>query len=361
MTSEAPLHRQPPEAPHPGEADDVREFEGYRPTGDAVDQQAAAWLLRGHPGQGATQNAALGDWLEADPAHLAAYERNEAAWHEVGRLPADAVAALRSSLVVDHPPGARAKRPRSPARRDWLVRSAGLAFSLVIVAGIAWGVDDWWHSPVFTASYATKRGEMRTVSLPDGSRIQLDTDTRLDVVLYRQKRQVSLEGGRALFEVSHDANRPFDVAAGATKVTVVGTRFTVRRWPLDGGSAEVAVEQGRVRVAGTRTTLLDAGEVVASTSGGDLGALRRLDVAAMTGWQKGRLAFESRRLDQALAEFERYGDTHVRIDDPAVAALQINGSFDARKPGNFARIAARVLPIRIVQTPDGMLLTMANR
>ena len=105
---------------------------------------------------------------------------------------------------------------------------------------------------MFAGEFRTLRGQQKDVTLPDGSVLRLDTDTRIAVALYRERREVKLLGGQAMFQVHGDAARPFDVLAGPVRVTVVGTRFSVRHTPgiLGADDIRVEVEEGCVRVAG---------------------------------------------------------------------------------------------------------------
>ena len=144
--------------------------------------------------------------------------------------------------------------------------------------------------------------------------------------------------------------------AGPLRITVVGTRFSVRYTPgvpsRDG--VQVAVEEGRVRVArdehsaagGAGVELL-AGQQVASDMTGLLGAVSAVPAAGIAPWRESRVSFDDTPLDQALAEFGRYGAVHLTVREPAVAALRVTGTFDPRRPGNFARLLPQVLPVRL--------------
>lgn len=195
----------------------------------------------------------------------------------------------------------------------------------------------------------------------------LDTATQAEVRLYRDRREVRLIDGQAMFTVHADASQPFHVLAGFTRVTVVGTRFSVRhtRSGLGDGDTRVAVEEGRVRVrrrvpdgdgAFTDTSELvelTAGQRVAADAGGRIGPVARLAVAAVAPWREGRVSFEDTPLSQALAEFERYGDTRLVVHDPAVAALRIGGSFELRHLATFAQVLPQMLPVRLQPQRDG--------
>jgi len=145
---------------------------------------------------------------------------------------------------------------------------------------------------------------------------------------------------------------------------VLGTRFSVRYAAANPqAGVQVAVEEGRVQVlrvtpAGEAATpdgagdpmrriVLTAGQAVASDAQGQLGAVSAVAAAGIAPWREGRVAFDNTPLSQALAEFERYGDTALRISDPVVGRLRLSGSFDVRKADNFARALPRALPVSL--------------
>lgn len=338
---------------------DAREFEAFARTQDSAELQAALWATRRHEGLDATAEARFQQWLAADPAHAAAYAGLSQGLEGVRQLPHDRVQALRDSLRGPARATAR-PRPASAARRAWLLdllpRTAAAA-AVAAMAGGGWlGWDHWRAQPVFSRQYATARGQRLNVELPDGSTLQLDAATRAEVLVYRQRREVRLLDGQAMFAVSPDAARPFEVRAGAALITVVGTRFSVRHTQagLDAGKTVVAVESGRVRVAGTASAgqapvELAAGQGVSADGQGRLQDIVALQPEGVAAWRTGRVSFNDTPLDQALAEFERYGDTGLLVRDPAVAALRLGGSFELRQVGAFAQALPYLLPVRLAR------------
>ena len=350
---------------------DLRELDGYVQTQDEVELQAALWVSRGKDGMDEASASRLQAWLAADPAHVEAYRAMEESSQRVSALPEHAIESIRTGLNRRGPPaamaGAGTARRSRPSLSARLVPRLGWAWpwaatavaTVVLMAGWA-GLEHWRSEPVFTGDYVTARGQRLDVELPDGSMLQLDTATRVQVHLYRHRRDAKLLDGQAMFAVSADPTRPFDVAAGAARVTVVGTRFSVRYTHdgLDAGKAIVAVESGQVRVTGVprqeeRKTAagdrveLHAGQSVTANEAGRLEAIFDLPVQAVGAWRADRVTFGDTPLALALAEFERYADTGLVVRDPAVADLRLGGSFDLRQAGAFAQALPRLLPVRL--------------
>ncbi|MBH1985281.1 MAG: FecR domain-containing protein [Burkholderiales bacterium] len=222
----------------------------------------------------------------------------------------------------------------------------------MLLLSVGAGGYQWWQQqPTFSQAYATARGQRLAVALPDGSSMQLDTATQLHVTLYRQRREVRLAHGEALFQVQAKQEQPFDVLSGPLTVTVVGTQFSVRNTVAHDGQLRVAVQHGHVRVAGAGQDLVDlrAGQGVSSDAGGRLSEVASLAPSSVASWRNGRVTFDNVPLGAALAEFERYGDTGLAVRDPAVARLRIGGSFSLTQLDRFAAALPQLLPVHVVR------------
>lgn len=383
------------------ESADEREFEAFAQAQHPLDLAAATWVTRKRSGLSAEGEAELQAWLDADPQHAQALEDMEATFGEVQQLPGDDVAQLRAWLPEQEAAARAGLAPSGPRRAQrglttgwgfvlpgllaWLRplvphgAAAAMAFATVCGAWLGW--RHWQQQPVFAQAYATERGQQLQATLPDtadtapapGSTLQLDTATQAQVRLFRDRREVHLQSGQAMFAVHADPQRPFHVYAGALRITVVGTRFSVRHTGtgLDAGQTVVAVEEGRVRVethqhsaggdaaaqAGVAAPLapakhrveLSAGQMVVANAQGQVGPVVALPAHAIAPWRSGRLGFDHTPLAQAIAEFERYGRTGLVVHDPAVAALPVGGSYSLTQWQRFAETLPQVLPVRLVR------------
>lgn len=376
MLSRMPMNSSPPDRLNtPAVPEDLLEFEAFALTQNPLDMEAATWAVRRRNGLDANGAAELRAWLDMDPQHAAALDDMDAMLGEVQQLPDDAVDTLKAGLA--QPAGAQvrrapvAARPASPGRRQWLLgwgaivpQAAAAATAFSVVGGGWMGWDYWQQQPTFEQAFSTERGQRRMVNLPDakdaGSRLQLDTATRLEARLYRDRREVRLHDGQAMFTVQPDSDRPFHVWAGALRITVVGTRFSVRQTAsgLDAGQTVISVEEGRVRLAraGADAALgpveLTAGQMVVADEAGRISPVTRVRAAVIAPWRDGRLNFDQTPLDQAIAEFERYGPTGLVVRDPAVAAWPVGGSYSVHQWQRFAATLPHVLPVRLEQRGD---------
>ena len=251
------------------------------------------------------------------PANDAAYGRVEAIWEIGAKLRYDPHIARAAANA--HARGARRRRWRNWAR-SWTLPLGGLA--AVGAAALYLAVASAGQT------YQTKIGEQQLVTLEDGTRVRLDTDTRLRVKLGEDERDIRLVRGQAFFEVAHDAARPFIVSADDAKVRAIGTRFDVR---LINGAAQVTLVEGAVEVrhgapGATKVWRLAPGQAIAT--GPAAAKPAAVDVAAATSWTAGQLVFQATPLADAVAEVNRYSHTKVTLDAGDLGAAPVNGKFD---------------------------------
>jgi len=383
MSPKEPFPMSSSNGPQPDHDADARELEDYLSSEDPVAFEAALWATRRHEGLSPAAEAEFHQWLAAEASHRAAFESMEPSYAQVQALPHDRLRRLQGTLSgmsalpddsLQDQPTADVPAPSlaSAGRRAWMLNVARFlppavaAAAAVAVAGghwLEWDLSD--GGLVHTRRYTTARGELRELNLPDGSIVALDASTVVRVAMRRNRREVQLLEGQAMFTVARDADNPFDVLAGGVRVTVVGTRFSVRHTSsgLDAGNTVIAVESGRVRVSrvdaprdaasGDGLIYLGKGEGVTADAQGALSPIARFNAESVGSWRLGRVSFNDTPLAQAVAEFERYGDTHLRVRDPAVAALRLGGTFDLKAAATFAQALPHLLPVRLVTTGQG--------
>ncbi|CAB3633982.1 hypothetical protein LMG26696_01397 [Achromobacter pulmonis] len=319
---------------------------------EALQAQAVHWFTRERLGTLDDAARAQRDaWLAADPEHARLYHAVQAMWRVADHLPQDEMRAILARTD---------EAPRALPRRR-LALGLSVACGVALVAGVM-GPQLWAPTAEFRMALSTAQGERSRHTLPDGSLLELNTGTQVDVALYPDRREVELAAGEALFTVSPDAARPFVVTVGQARVRVTGTRFNVRR---DGDAVTLAVEEGRVQFSAgpwwnRRTRRLTAGYVAHYTPGAELEAPHQENVAAITAWQRGRLVFRDTPLRQVVAELNRYLREPLRIDDATLARLRVAGTLPIDDPEAVLDVLPRIAPV-IVLYPAGGGRVLAPR
>jgi transmembrane sensor len=326
--------------------------------------------------------AALTAWMQSSTSHRVAFLRAEAAWEQMGRLKALGAGLPRSQVPTPveldsaHLLGEGSEAPSHTRPRRVFVAFIGIAASLAAVAGVALGAYQVWFSG---DRYATPVGGVASLPLEDGSRITLNTDSKVRVIFSNRERHVDLSQGEAFFEVASDGNRPFVVQAGASRVVAVGTKFSVRR---EHGEIQVVVTEGKVRVEDERLTSGSAGRVTGATSATSETAGRGIVLAAgglaragdsdvvvqnrppaeaeeMLSWRSGYVVFHETPLAQAVAEFNRYNARQIVIRDAGVAAIPLTGRFRATHNETFVNLLEQAYQVPVERTPEAIVLGAA--
>ncbi len=306
---------------------------------EAAREQAAEWFARVQDGPlSAERQAAFEAWLAQDPLHRDEYALLADLWRASDLLPRVRLEAL---CVED-------KVAVLPRRR--FIRQALAAGVMAAAVGLGWFT---WQDGKLNhhEQLQTGLGEHRQVELPDGSRLEINCRTRLEVRFSAGQRDIRLEQGEVMFSVAHDSERPFVVDAGNGTVTVTGTRFDVRRDP---GQTRVVVEQGSVRVQGHRESqaLLSAGLGSHIDEEGNVAAAYKVDPAALTAWRSGKLVFNDASLAQVAEEVSRYRQHPLHVA-PKVAKLRLSSTFRVDDTGALLRALPSILPVSVVAHADG--------
>lgn len=324
----------------------VLPFRGHIPAGE----QAALWVVRAEQGNLLDEErTALREWLQASPTHVRLFRE---------ALAVNADAELLSVLAEAVDSRADATNPvQRWGRRRWY---AGVAATLVASLALLFLASEselLGFSNQHTELYTTIKGQRDSVDLPDGSKVLLNTATRLTVNFSRQQREIRLEAGEAYFVVEPDPARPFVVHAGSGTITAVGTAFSVYR---RNQGVEVVVSEGKVLVESAvtqkqsrkeepsaeiglgqietaadhaRTThiIAEPGQSV-TFDNGQIESVTTVAPAALSRkllWQQGMLAFEDELLDQVIKEFSRYSDTNIVIANAELRNIRVDGYFNA--------------------------------
>jgi transmembrane sensor len=301
-----------------------------------IEAQAADWIARlDREDPSDSDLADFAAWKGLSPQHQQAADRLEGLWSEFDIL------AKLSPAVQDRIVASR-KRPTPPP--PWWV--AGLVAASLVVAGLG-AVSVLQRLPQ-TQVYDTAVGGQRTINLEDGSSIQLNTNSQVEVRYSAKARDLRLIRGEAYFEVSPNRQRPFSVYAQEGVVRAVGTAFVVR---LTGDRVEVTVTKGKVELAAFTHPVGRASldrvaslprkplTMVSATHGAtELAVLdqtqlvEHLDLAApevtrKLAWRQGMLVFNGETLPNVVADVSRYTDVQIDIADPTLNNLKVGGYF----------------------------------
>ncbi|RQO53261.1 hypothetical protein DBV14_14605 [Variovorax sp. KBW07] len=332
---------------------------------ERIESAAADWLARQDSGAWTeADQQKLDAWIAESIAHRVAWLRLSSVWQRGDRLsvlrppPAQVTspattpttptlpASVPIPLRIPLPESRPRPKPKASAVR-WLPRfsvqrvAAGMLVVAASCSWLGWRYTQDWQS----AHYATVVGARQSVALADGSVLTLNTATHVRALVNESGRKVWLDDGEAYFDIAHDKQHPFVVIAGDRRITVLGTRFLVRR---QGDQVNVTVEEGRVQIASSSGQGVKSGEqptvltrnqaAVASASSVLVMSKAPKQIDDELSWRQGRLVFDQTTLGDAAAQFNRYNTRKLVIADKAIAGIRIGGSFDANNMSGFVAL-----------------------
>ena len=343
-----------------------------------IQSEAADWLIELQTGEvDSPMRERFASWLRNSPEHVCAYLELVSLWEDAGRYDSSHKVDVESLIAA-----ARAEPNVIPfmelgsteatlaghavtANRVWrglpLRVVAAAAVALVIISGIL----------VISrpAQYATGIGEQRTVSLADGSSVELDAVSRIRVEFTAHQRRVDLLEGQALFRVAKNAARPFVVVSGGTRVRDVGTQFDVNR---NLSKTIVTVIEGLVSVSYSYQSAAAPSPIPVSLRPIEVGAGEQIVVAphvllrpepanvtTATAWTRNELIFDSTPLPEVAAQFNRLNARQLLIEGPELQNFHVSGVFPAVDPASLPRLLQflRAQPgIQVIEGDDRIIV-----
>lgn len=348
----------------PGESIDPRELE------------AANWLVLHDRGLTPGEEQAFSRW-RADERNAQLFDSLHQTWGLLDRVPVGRV----------EPPAHGGRK-----RRVWLTTIAAAAAIAVAFIGLTRSPDSGMS---LARTAATQIGGLEKIQLPDGSVVHLNTASEVVFAFTAKERRVQLSRGEANFMVAKDPARPFIVRVGQVDVRAVGTVFNVRR---HGGSVDVLVTEGKVRVDDARTgeslleseskptveadssrtspaatgesraatpPLLAAGhrvtvpfQIAASPVRSVAVPVAEDEASRALAWQSRYLEFDSEPLDNIVAEFNRYNRHRLVVEDPALGMQRFGGKFPADDFASFVRLLETNLDVMVERRASETILRL---
>lgn len=313
----------------------------HLPDDETLALEAASWLtVLGRDHVSDEEFAKFNAWLRQSDRHQQAFDRFSALSAEMPLL--KELDDIAEATIQEVPPPIL---PFAPVlgRRQVM----GIAASLVAITAVGTSVHLLQNRALTEElTLATTMGQQRTLTLSDGSTVQLNTDSEVAVAFTRQERTLRLIRGEAHFDVAPNTRRPFKVYAADGLVQAVGTAFTVRLRP--DRLVEVTVEEGRVALAALSPPATDTPapapavpptapptEALAQLTAGQTAGFRdqvehlaQMPAPALKrklAWRQGVLAYAGEPLADVIADIGRYTDLRIDAPDPAVRARPVAG------------------------------------
>lgn len=316
-----------------------------------IEDEACEWLakLDGDDPLAPDEVEALREWIARSEVHRQEFVRLAKLWDRLNVL---TELAVPLDLVEPGRQRVGQRLLHALSRMRWSM-AAVASCAIVGLIFTVWVLVETESAP--QNMYVTDVGEIKRVQLNDGTRIQLNTDSRFDVEYSTALRWIRLLRGEAYFEVEPDPDRPFVVYAANGMVEAVGTAFSVYvrdedvRVTVTQGQVDLAVVDGTPRQLESPRIIPSTGDSVDDRSSrapqkrARLGAgqstafnrniksletIESQELTRQLAWREGLLMFNGEPLEEVVNEVSRYTDLSFRINDPAVRNLRVGGQFE---------------------------------
>lgn len=323
---------------------------------ETCEEQALAWFTRSLDAPlPDDQRQAFLAWLDASPDNAEAYARVENLWQADSFE--QALRDLESDLTPpahERPAGASlserrtvAKARKASPKSHWMPWATAAAITLALGA---------WFGDLplrLQADYLTATGEQRRITLADGSRLLLGSNSAISARIDDGQRSLHLLRGDLYLEAAHDSQRPLRIKADGATVEVVGTRFSVS---LRDDDVAVAVDEGRVRLSNAAgdSSLLGPG-AWQHLHGQRLGERHPQGSAEQHGWTEGRLIFQDRPLAEVLRELGRERRAPILLFGDA-GTLRVSGNYRLDDPETVVAALTRLAGAQLTRLPGGILV-----
>lgn len=330
------------------------------------DEEAADWCQRLSESELTPSEQKLFEAWLGDPANAQALDEAVVLWRAVEAASSRPVLIMERAAALDRLRKANARRWMRGFSRPWRRASAVAAALFVALLGSILILHNAGQQ------YETEIGERRVAMLEDGSRLSLDAATLVNVRIADDKRQMTLKSGRAKFDVAKDPLRPFSVEAGDKLIVATGTSFSVE---LLGNEVRVLLYEGHVDVldrphgkAELRQVEVPRANTPAAqalTPGHELvvplfeasAIIDPADLSRSLDWESGQLSFDNEPLPTAVERMNRYSREKLRLGDPSLQTMRINGVFSAGNMDSFVEGLSALYGLNMTRKDGQLVLT----
>jgi transmembrane sensor len=293
------------------------------------------------------------NWRNENAEHEMAFSRVEKMWGKFDPVDTDAAkAGLKSALKT----GTNLKE---------ITRHAKTSILGLLLITLCYGSLQSTPALIWMADNKTSIGEQKIITLDDGSIINLNTDTAIDVDFSDKQRKVNLHRGEILVTVSKDKARPFIIATQHGTARALGTKYNVR---LDSNSTQVAVVESSVETCNNPTIFgsnllsfkdktcatLNAGQATEFNKE-DMGKINPIDPESIVGWSTGSLAIDNQPLPIVLKELQRYSQSTLKYSDSELHRLQVSGVIPLHDIHQSLDVLSSRLPIHVSDLPGNVI------
>jgi transmembrane sensor len=311
-------------------------------------REAIAWALRLKPGVATTHDvAAFKDWCLQNPAHAKAFANTRQLWEALG----PAGQSVFDPNALQNLAASQRVRANQIGRRAFLTGSVAASAAVAAYAAIHPPLNLWPSIAELNADYRTATGEQRRIVLANDIAIDMNTQTSIGLRPFADDAdRIELIAGEGMIKTRSHA---IEVTAGGGHARGVNAVFNIRR---DGDKVSVTCLEGEVSVACQTSSVTLAGQHQVSYSDTGLAPISRTDSAAVTSWREGFLVFHDARLNDVIAEINRYRRGRIVIVGKALGQRLVNGRFYLARLDEVVEKFQNAFGAHVTSLPGGVVI-----
>lgn len=296
---------------------------------DQLLDEAIQWLGKLNAGiLSSDENQDFINWVNTSSNHRKAYEEMSEVWQ--------ATEGMQDLPQFKQEADDLIQQSQTPSgkKTSWLV---SIAASFVMAVGILYTQYSPKDSSIQPERFASEIGETKNINLTDGSKILLNTNTRIEIAFMNSRRAVTLLQGEALFEVASDNLRPFVVDTGNSQVRAIGTAFNIKKQDAE---TIVTVTEGIVSIersdsgkpiqANQRVTASRNDRVVVEQHSAM--TLEHANIEQELAWVDSQLIYYDTSIDQVINDLNAYLEKPLVLQDTSLMHLKVNGTLNVKDP-----------------------------
>ncbi|RBQ31103.1 siderophore-interacting protein [Arcobacter sp. FW59] len=315
---------------------------------EIIKDEAIKWATLKKEGLSQNQEKELELWLQKSDLHKKAFEDANLIYSIFKNLPKE-----QSEIL--------SKQAHKGAKRTKFIEKTVKPFIGFAAVLSCLFIGYKFFVPNYTQSYHTAFNTVKNELLPDGTKISVDTNSKMEISFFDNRRKVLLENGQVLFEVAKDENKPFIINSGKTKIEVVGTKFEVRN--LD-NITTVNVKDGIVKVSfdispirpNKEISTLKIGDKVVINDVGVLEYIGKTSIEEIAPWENDEIIFNKITLKEAFKTFSRYQDLEINFKNKKFEDKLFSGKFNTLEVDRFIFAIQKIYPIKVLKDKNKIVI-----
>jgi transmembrane sensor len=307
------------------------------------------------------EQAALLDWLR-DEDHRQVFDSEKAWWWKETKLSREGRTSDLGQVRLRERLKEKQQMQRSALLLNWY-RYASIALLVIVLSGSVFVYNNYFDTELQLTRIHTELGQMSTVTMPDGSKIWVNSDTKLTYNNQYgiQNRAIQVQG-EAYFHVAKNRKNPFIVDLGAIKVKVTGTQFGISNYD-DLNEMNVVLEEGSVEIQSASDELITSlkpEELAVFNKKTNTIHTLKVNPEQYTSWRDGLLNIFELPLDQLVVKLERRYNQKFEVD-PLIKDLPYTFSIEDESLAEVIHLIERISPVKAQQEGNVIKLKYMNR